>query len=294
MLLKLAESIKVLDNLLYPQKGKVIENNDPDQMGKVQCTIKGMIEETNKNKLPWIYPQSPYGLGGKPDCSSFSVPEIGSELTIIFPYKDIYFPRYIGYWQSDLTSQQILFGEDYPDTYGWVDSVIEWFKIDKKAPFIEFYRDTNQEMAQFDSEGNFWLNIPKSFYLNIGEDFRTNIGNVQSTKAGSDVVLECMNHFIKASGNKCSKVGGSSDHDIGGGHGIKAGSMITHQAAAIEHNSGILLGVIPGDLSGVHDTEIQNLDSKISEMENKINELKEIASQLKSKADSNLPNIAKV
>jgi hypothetical protein len=176
MFAKMIDNPQKVDNLKKPQKGKVVYNLDPLKLGRIKCYVRGIYEDSDHTKLPWAFPKNPTGLGGKPDCSSFCVPEIDSEVTIVFPFGDENTPFYDGYWQSKLTTQSSLFSKDYPNTYGWVDSVIEWFRINKIEPSLEFFRSTLGDLIRIDKDGNLLINVPASLIINVGDSFRVKGG----------------------------------------------------------------------------------------------------------------------
>ena len=141
-----------------------------------KCYVRGIYEDADYNNLPWAFPKNPTGLGGKPDCSSFCVPEVDSEVTIVFPFGDENTPFYDGYWQSKLTTQSSLFSKDYPNSYGWVDSVIEFFRVNKIEPSLEFFRSTLGDLIRLDKDGNLLINIPASIIINVGNSLRIKAG----------------------------------------------------------------------------------------------------------------------
>jgi hypothetical protein len=120
-----------------PHKGIVKDNNDPLKLGRVRCVVSDMFDETDFTLLPWISPWKDSFLGGSLTSEKFDVPEIDSELVIEFPFDDVYFPFYTGYWASKTTHNQI-FDVDYPDTYGWADSKGNSLLINKKTGVVKF------------------------------------------------------------------------------------------------------------------------------------------------------------
>lgn len=224
-LFKIAEHLSHTDNLKYPHKGRVLKTDEeePLKLGRVKCVVKGLYEDTagDLEKIPWHYPQNPYGLGGRPDSSWFSVPELESEVTVVFPFGDIYHPYYQGYWQSDLTHQHLLFNEDYPHSYGFIDSTTEWFKVNKKGDakadsYIEFFRKYLKDLVRIDEAGNFWIHIPNSLYVKIDEDSRIEIGGEDVKKVGKSVSQEIgEKQVVKIGTDKLVKIGNDQWTKVG-------------------------------------------------------------------------------
>ena len=91
MFIKYMDWLNKTNNLKIPHRAVVKDNNDPKKLGRIKVVIKDLLEGISNNNLPWICPLNPYSLGGRVDLSTFSVPEIDSEVSVIFPYNDIYF-----------------------------------------------------------------------------------------------------------------------------------------------------------------------------------------------------------
>lgn len=117
MLINITDYIKRSSVLNTPYKGVVVDNNDPKKLGRVKCNIEGLLEGSSE-KLPWITQRNFSLLGG--GKGSFGVPKIGSTLTIIFPFDDIYAGEYHGYW-TDTNTKITLFDTDYPNSFGLDD-----------------------------------------------------------------------------------------------------------------------------------------------------------------------------
>jgi hypothetical protein len=107
---EVSESSSILDR---PYIGIVTNNNDPLKQGRVKCTIKGLIEDATN--APWILRSSTSFLGGTTESGQFAVPEVGAELRIEFPYRDIYAAEYTGYWNGSKTTPSKA-EEGYPNT----------------------------------------------------------------------------------------------------------------------------------------------------------------------------------
>jgi len=113
MLINLGEVSESSTHLDRPYVGKVTDNNDPLKQGRVRCTVAGLI--TDGALCPWIIRRASNSWGGSTTDGQFAVPEVGSELIIEFPYKDIYAAEYTGYWNGANTTPTASTPE-YPET----------------------------------------------------------------------------------------------------------------------------------------------------------------------------------
>lgn len=267
MLVKLVDHVKKLNNLKVPHRGRVIFNNDPQKLGRIKCQVKGIFESSDTNILPWCYNNN-MGAGLKPDSMNFHVPELESEVTINFPYDTVYHPVYTSGNVSDLTKVPGVFDADYPNSYGWINSIVSFLRINKVQKTLEYYNDGNKFCFRVDGNGNLYLNVPKSFIINVGEDFLVKVGG---------------NHAMKTSSN-CV-------YDVGAIHEVKATSagivagVISHEGACL-HSTGVQFGQVAA--------QVASLEAKIAELEAKIAEFGALASGAQSASNSNKPNIAKI
>jgi len=172
MLVNFLEQVCKVDNLAIPHRGVVMDNNDPKRVGRVKCVVSGLIEGETAY-LPWCFPRNPYGLGGggnkTPYNSGFSVPEIGTELEIWFPFGDIYHPMYVGFWQSYKT-HQTGFDSDYPESYGWRDSTGNYLKINKAQGYAKEKHGPSGSYVDIDKFGNVTIHISGQLRLDVEKD----------------------------------------------------------------------------------------------------------------------------
>jgi len=170
MLVNFVEQMSRVDNLSYPHKGIVVFNQDPKKLGRIKCEVFGLFEGPHED-LPWCFPHNSYGLGGggssEPYNSWFSVPEVGTELEIRFPYKDIYHPMYYGFWQSEST-HQVGFDSDYPESYGFRDSTGNYFKVNKETGYVKVKHGPSGSYFDIDSEGNLTIFTKGNVRWHIG------------------------------------------------------------------------------------------------------------------------------
>jgi hypothetical protein len=134
--INIADKISPKNPLLQMHDGTVVDNNDPLKLGRVRVTIPNVLQSTDPKRLPWMKNIQPAGLGGSIHSNSVNVPEIGSQLIIIFPHNNIYFGYFIGYSQNKKIHND-FFDLDYPNSYGWVDSAGNKFRINKKSGIID-------------------------------------------------------------------------------------------------------------------------------------------------------------
>jgi hypothetical protein len=175
MLHKMMDHLRPENFLKWPHRGRVIDNEmdkDEKKLGRLKVQVLGIMEGS-KEELPWCYPWVPFHLGGKPDCSGLSVPEKDSEVWVIFPFNDPHCPFYVAFTQNELTKTPEIFDDQYPNIYGWVDSVIQWLRVSKDTEedpknWIEFFRSTLKDWVHLDKDGNLKINIPKNVLIEIG------------------------------------------------------------------------------------------------------------------------------
>lgn len=194
MFLKLSENLEKTLPMKRTYKGIVVENNDPEKLGRVKCTVQGIFEGDTAN-LPWITPQRSDSLGGNADSGVYAIPEIGSYLEIKFPTEDVYSPFYYGYWE-DANTHQSEFDTDYPDTYGFKDSTGTKVVINKKQKTFDFEHASGVKMS-VDGDGNLTMTIPKDFgistenlNLEANADAKIDAGGNAEITAGGDVKAE--------------------------------------------------------------------------------------------------------
>lgn len=136
-LIKLAEFAKPENQLGKPQRGEVIDNEDPKKLGRVKLKIKGLIEGDREN-IPWTYPRNPNLHGGTSKASGHHVPEIGSNLVVEFPHGNIYQAYYKSTWHSADNFVKKTFDTNYPHKYGWQDAGKNAFTQDKIDGSLEY------------------------------------------------------------------------------------------------------------------------------------------------------------
>lgn len=130
--------------------GKVVDNNDPKQIGRLKVEIPG-IYEGGAELLPWVYKKE----SGTSDMGGVAIPEVGSIVEVYFPDHDLYAAVYNGYYENEKTIQQkqdLL--EDYPNTYGFIDSKGNKFIVNKTQGTVKFIHHSGSSII-FEDNGNY-------------------------------------------------------------------------------------------------------------------------------------------
>ncbi|MBE3101080.1 MAG: hypothetical protein IMZ47_02275 [Firmicutes bacterium] len=84
------------DTLKFPgnYRGKVLDNVDPNQQGKIKVEIFGILDGISADDLPWAVPAHPIFSGAGVGFGYFAVPEINSNVWCFFEHGDVYQPVY--------------------------------------------------------------------------------------------------------------------------------------------------------------------------------------------------------
>ena len=293
MLIKLADHFRPNRDMRYPHKGIVVDNQDPRRLGRVKCLIEGLLpgEEDlvpgtdvanvegplvtapKYQSLPWISQETPAALGGRTDSGGFWVPEVGAELKIEFPWEDIYFGEYTGYWQSDKTHQGIH-NDGYPESYGFQDRQGTGWRVDKGNKLAEFLH-TSGIKVQMNEAGGLNIQVPGTFSITTpdgesGIEVDGETGQVKVKSADQQVIdsdLKIDNKLVDietgewtetVDGAKVVKVGAGYKRQVGGSESIVTGadsnkvfgkndSMLVGGAAAYTYGTGFEAVVALGD-----------------------------------------------
>lgn len=132
-----------------PKIAKVINNNDPNKLGRIKVSLPGMFEPKDEegSNLPWIRMMQDTFLNG---CGEmFSVPLVGSYVEILWPYdnKNCFY-RGIPYGVNNCTK---IFTNDYPNEWGLTDGNFI-FKVNRVTN--EYTVKTPKSTVIVDTDGN--------------------------------------------------------------------------------------------------------------------------------------------
>jgi len=146
--------------------GVVVDVQDPQRLGRVRVRVPGLLD--GLDEYPWAHPLHPPGLGGDGQSGWFSVPELQSQVLVVFPYEDIYVPFYIGTPQFTST-HQTLFDTNYPERYGWTDGKGNHWYVDKATGEYRFVHQSGTQIS-VDSAGSVVVSAPGPVQVTVNGD----------------------------------------------------------------------------------------------------------------------------
>ena len=145
--------------------GIVVDNLDPLMLGRVRVSYS-LVEDVEDELLPWCYPSAPSFLGNSRDSIMLCVPEVGSEVKVYFPTRDRYMPYYKGTSFSAENMCTFFADEDYPQVYGFKDSVGNFVRINKKQKTITVQHSSTANLI-IESDGSISYNLPDGSYFQM-------------------------------------------------------------------------------------------------------------------------------
>ena len=148
----------------YP--GKVIDNNDPDQLGRCKIRVYSVYTGIPDEDLPWSTPDFSF-IGST--LGSFIVPTIDSIVKVYFEDDDFYQPKYTTkvLHESKLINFSSDIYEDYPDSMVFFETENgDYFKINRATNVITF-QSASGVLVRIEADGNTTIDTSKSQTGNI-------------------------------------------------------------------------------------------------------------------------------
>lgn len=155
--------------------GLVIDNKDPEKLGRCKVRVHGLHDNFSSDELPWSIPEFPLAFCVK---GSFMVPENGTVVYVKFDDGDLYEPIYT---TKVLDRENLNFtadkDEDYPDSVIFYETKNgDYFKINRAkgelifktgaGVFFKFNENGDVELTNTSSEnGDLKLSIKGNFTL---------------------------------------------------------------------------------------------------------------------------------
>jgi hypothetical protein len=123
--------------------GIVIDNKDPDKLGRVKYRIQGMHDKIPDSDIPWTFPYNT-GEPNSGKTGNVSVPQVGSAGVIKFSSDDMYDGRMVGTPTNkksqvkELTGGKDTTGNDYPNVSSSIDASGNRITVNHKRKTVDF------------------------------------------------------------------------------------------------------------------------------------------------------------
>ena len=122
--------------------GEVVDIEDPQKVGRIKVKVYGKFDELAKDDIPWAYPGNNMTAGSETGGGFFSVPKLGSIVSIKFDMGNIYHPEYFFQQKiSDETKAEIK--DSYTNAHVLIYDTIteEYVKVyftEKKGLMLDY------------------------------------------------------------------------------------------------------------------------------------------------------------
>lgn len=178
MIVSLLNSIIHRDEIWGSYHGTVVDNNDPLKLGRIKCTIVGIMEG-KASELPWIFTRSKItalAMGG-----ALQIPSEGEVVQVTFPTGDIYYGVYEGRGMTE-TARPNKFDTVYPDVWGIQDRKGNYIAAtDTGSLILKHYTGSRIE---FTADGDVLIKAARILYEKAGTDRIAEMGGNDRSKVG--------------------------------------------------------------------------------------------------------------
>lgn len=152
-------------------KGTVIANNDSGEVDlkyteRIKVQVPGLFDSTDPAQLPWCIPFKGRLFGSKVGQGVFSVPSIGSIVTVVLQQGDPHNPAYIGslLLEANTVAEFLV---NYPNRYGLKDPAGNIIYIDTTAGQVTIHLEHKSgTQIHIDDTGNVTLTVAGTTQVN--------------------------------------------------------------------------------------------------------------------------------
>lgn len=194
--------------------GEVVDIEDPQKIGRIKVKVYGKFDQLKTEDIPWAYPANNYVGGSKTGGGFFSVPKVGSIVSIKFDMGNIYHPEY--YFEQKISDELKKFvGEDlasdYPKNDGTATTHVLLFDSSEDKNSVKIYFSTSKGLMLDFQKSSINIKPDKSIEIQTASgDSKIQIlddGTLNITQK-KDVIIKCDNAKITAESSihlDCSK-----------------------------------------------------------------------------------------
>ena len=224
---------------LYPvcesQRARVVDNKDPEQLGRIRVQFLWQELTTPNRYSPWLRIAQPHGGDDK---GFYFIPEIGEEVMVAFENGNAEKPYVVG---------TLFHGKQHPG-YQWPDNnnnvkairtrnghTVEihdegpggYIRIYdyKKENYILTY-STDEKLIKLESTGNIELYAANDIIMHAGHDMKIKVGHDRTLEVGNDQDVQVGNDQTIAIGhNNTMQIGADQTIDIDGNKDERVANM---------------------------------------------------------------------
>jgi type VI secretion system secreted protein VgrG len=172
------------------QPAKVIDNNDPAGLGRIQVAFAWQQGENT----PWLRMTNPHAGGGK---GMYFIPEIGEEVLVAFENGNAEKPFVLGtMYNGSESSGYNTAGNDQKVIHTRSGTKM----IMNDAIGSIFIEDPSGNTWMMDGKGNISVNAPKNFTVAAGENVSITAGKNISISAGADITNSADENITSVAG----------------------------------------------------------------------------------------------
>ena len=221
--------------------GNVVDNNDPKKLGRVKVQIS-VYSDLKIEAIPWASPLLA-SHGNSQEYGGINVPEIGSQVRVTFPSKDFTAPYYSGAELNE-TTRTTFFDDDYPNTYGYKDSVGNFIKVNKErgTAQVQHSSTTNMQVAP---DGSIKVGLAGGAYFifDNNNNFDLNIGTLDvSGSADGSLSVEANNEINVSTGQMNITGNVNIEGDLNLKNGVSGSFMAMGNLVMVEN--GIIVAIL--------------------------------------------------
>lgn len=206
---ELSQNMNTIENRFF--RGKCVDNNDPFKIGRVRIRVEGIHDNFQDSQIPWSL--SALNMCCNAGTGGIDIPDINTNVWILYLSEQGDSSLYFGasYTRNSILSTELL--EDYPNTYGFVDSYNNVFVVNKIKGYFRLLLKDGAEL-DFHSNG---LYIKTSDTVNdkFPEGLQIHVnGNAKTLVSGNHLLqaenftINCNNFELNSKSAKFNVNGG--------------------------------------------------------------------------------------
>ena len=168
------KSVNEQKHQFYP--GKIVDNNDPEKIGRCRIMVFGVFDGIPTENLPWAIPD--FGFIGS-TIGSFTVPPVDSIVNVYFDCGDIYLPKYTTKVLTPSSVKNMVsdIEEDYPNTMVLFETDNgDYFRINRTSKSMELQHSSGS-FIRIDRDGNMKIFAAKNLEIRSEGEIVMNASN---------------------------------------------------------------------------------------------------------------------